>query len=183
MLFRSANRPPEQSKLIVDKNFELLVNPFPILPEHFTIAARQHIPQLIHDCYGEIHKLLDIYPELTVFYNGPKSGASAPDHKHLQAGTSGVVPLQTCWQRLSRSLTEVTTINDEEGIWRMADYPCPAYVIKSTNADNDQRLFNMLYRAMPTQKGDSEPMMNIMAWRNGKEWIAVVIPRSKHRPD
>ena len=179
----AANRPPEQSKLIVDKNFELLVNPFPILPEHFTIAARQHIPQLIHDCYGEIHKLLDIYPELTVFYNGPKSGASAPDHKHLQAGTSGVVPLQTCWQRLSRSLTEVTTINDEEGIWRMADYPCPAYVIKSTNADNDQRLFDMLYHAMPTQKGDSEPMMNIMAWRNGKEWIAVVIPRSKHRPD
>ena len=88
------NRPSVQGKKVVGNGFDLLVNPFPILPIHFTIVANEHIPQRIMQCYGEMLDLLTAYPELMVFYNGPKSGASAPDHAHLQAGTNGLLPLQ-----------------------------------------------------------------------------------------
>ena len=99
-----ANRPKEQTKKSVDSRFDLLVNPYPILPIHFTIPSVKHEPQRIRENYGEIHKLLEEYPEMMVFYNGPKCGTSAPDHAHFQAGTSGRLPLQLSWQRLSRNL-------------------------------------------------------------------------------
>ena len=177
------NRPKEQMTKQIDDHFQLLVNPFPILPVHFTIPATKHQPQSIYRHYGEMHRLLSLHSELMVFYNGPKCGASAPDHLHFQAGTSGVLPLQTNWQRLSRSLTDVISLNDEEKISVLSDFLVPAFVIISKSEDSDEELFHRLYRAMPMRGDESEPMMNIIAWRKGDEFISVVIPREKHRPD
>ena len=177
------NRPKEQMTKQIDDHFQLLVNPFPILPVHFTIPATKHQPQSIYRHYGEMHRLLSLHSELMVFYNGPKCGASAPDHLHFQAGTSGVLPLQTNWQRLSRSLTDVISLNDEEKISVLRDFLVPAFVIISKSEDSDEELFHRLYRSMPMRGDESEPMMNIIAWRKGDEFISVVIPREKHRPD
>ena len=177
------NRPKEQMTKQIDDHFQLLVNPFPILPVHFTIPATKHQPQSIYRHYGEMHRLLSLHSELMVFYNGPKCGASAPDHLHFQAGTSGVLPLQTNWQRLSRSLTDVISLNDEEKISVLRDFLVPAFVIISKSEDCDEELFHRLYRSMPMRGDESEPMMNIIAWRKGDEFISVVIPREKHRPD
>ena len=177
------NRPKEQMTKQIDDHFQLLVNPFPILPVHFTIPATKHQPQSIYRHYGEMHRLLSLHSELMVFYNGPKCGASAPDHLHFQAGTSGVLPLQTNWQRLSRSLTDVISLNDEEKISVLSDFLEPAFVIISKSEDSDEELFHRLYRSMPMRGDESEPMMNIIAWRKGDEFISVVIPREKHRPD
>ena len=177
------NRPKEQMTKLIDDHFQLLVNPFPILPVHFTIPATKHQPQSIYRHYGEMHRLLSLHSELMVFYNGPKCGASAPDHLHFQAGTSGVLPLQTNWQRLSRSLTDVISLNDEEKISVLSDFLVPAFVIISKSEDSDEELFHRLYRSMPMRGDESEPMMNIIAWRKGDEFISVVIPREKHRPD
>ena len=177
------NRPKEQMTKLIDDHFQLLVNPFPILPVHFTIPATKHQPQSIYRHYGEMHRLLSLHSELMVFYNGPKCGASAPDHLHFQAGTSGVLPLQTNWQRLSRSLTDVISLNDEEKISVLSDFLVPAFVIISKSEDSDEELFHRLYRSMPMRGDESEPMMNIIAWRKGDEFICVVIPREKHRPD
>ena len=177
------NRPKEQMTKQIDDHFQLLVNPFPILPVHFTIPATKHQPQSIYRHYGEMHRLLSLHSELMVFYNGPKCGASAPDHLHFQAGTSGVLPLQTNWQRLSRSLTDVISLNDEEKISVLSDFLVPAFVIISKSEDSDEELFHRLYRSMPMRGDESEPMMNIIAWRKGDEFISVVIPREKHRPD
>ena len=177
------NRPKEQMTKQIDDHFQLLVNPFPILPVHFTIPATKHQPQSIYRHYGEMHRLLSLHSELMVFYNGPKCGASAPDHLHFQAGTSGVLPLQTNWQRLSRSLTDVISLNDEEKIYVLSDFLVPAFVIISKSEDSDEELFHRLYRSMPMRGDESEPMMNIIAWRKGDEFISVVIPREKHRPD
>lgn len=177
------NRPAEQIKKILNDDYELLVNPFPILPTHFTVPLRRHEPQQIKGCYGEIHRLLTDYPELTVFYNGPQSGASAPDHGHFQAGLGGVLPLQTSWQRLNRNLVEVYKENDNEGIWHIADYPCAAFLIQSRNQKTDERLFDMLYKELASlQADDAEPMLNVISWRNGEDFFAVVFPRKKHRP-
>ena len=177
------NRPKEQMTKQIDDHFQLLVNPFPILPVHFTIPATKHQPQSIYRHYGEMHRLLSLHSELMVFYNGPKCGASAPDHLHFQAGTSGVLPLQTNWQRLSRNLTDVISLTDEEKISVLRDFLVPAFVIISKSEDSDEELFHRLYRSMPMRSDESEPMMNIIAWRKGEEFISVVIPREKHRPD
>ena len=180
----SQNRPAQQIVKEIDGRYELLVNPYPILPVHYTIPSRRHQPQRIADAYAEIYKLLSLYPSLMVFYNGPKCGASAPDHLHLQAGTNGMLPLQTGWQRLSRSLTPVVTVADDEGIFFVSDYVCPAFAVRSKNTDTGKSLFLRLYKALEQMHTDAdEPMMNIVAWRQHDEYLLVVFPRQKHRPD
>ncbi len=177
------NRPKEQISKQIDERFLLLVNPFPILPVHFTIPARKHQPQSIYKNYGEMHRFLSLHSELMVFYNGPKCGASAPDHLHFQAGTSGILPLQANWQRLSRNLTDIISLNDDEKIALIHDFVVPAFVIISKSEDSDEALFQRLYKSMPVRGDETEPMMNIIAWRKGNEYISVVIPREKHRPE
>ncbi|MBR0262554.1 MAG: DUF4922 domain-containing protein [Prevotella sp.] len=177
------NRPKEQFKKPIDSQYDLLVNPYPILPIHFTIPNVKHVPQLIHEAYGEIHKLLEEYPELMVFYNGPKCGASAPDHAHFQAGTSGTLPLQKSWKRLSHHLTKIVSLNDDEDISLIEEYPCPAMLIRSRSQYGDEQLFRRLYEAMPQHDDEVEPMMNIVSWRYRDEYLSVIFLRSKHRPD
>ncbi len=177
------NRPKEQMSKQIDEKFHLLVNPFPILPVHFTIPARKHQPQLIYKNYGEMHRFISLHSDLMVFYNGPKCGASAPDHLHFQAGTNGILPLQTNWQRLSRNLTDIISLNDEEKISVVRDFIVPAFVIISKSAESDEALFRRLYKAIPQRGDETEPMMNIISWRKGEEFISVVIPREKHRPE
>jgi SpoIID/LytB domain protein len=183
------NRPKEQIKKEIDGQYELLVNPFPILQQHFTIPSLKHQPQRILESYGEIHKLLEEFPEMMVFYNGPLCGASAPDHAHFQAGTSGLLPLQKSWQRLSRNLTTLVSLNDDEDISLIDDYPCTALLIRSRSQYGDEQLFRRLYEALEgvriQESGDNggEPMMNIVAWRCNDDFLSVVFPRTKHRPD
>ena len=177
------NRPKEQVKKSIDGQYELLVNPYPILPIHFTIPSVKHEPQLVRNSYSEIHKLLSEYPSMMVFYNGPKCGASAPDHAHFQAGTSGVLPLQMAWQRLSRNLKPILNLNDEEGISLIEEYPCPALLIHSKSEYSDEQLFIRLYEALPVPEGEPEPMLNIVSWRHDADYYSVVFPRKKHRPD
>ena len=175
------NRPKEQVKKVIDNQYELLVNPFPILPQHFTIPSVKHQPQRILESYSEIHKLLEEYPEMMVFYNGPLCGASAPDHAHFQAGTSGILPLQKSWKRLSGNLTKIVSLNDNEDLSLIEDYPCTALLIRSRSQYGDEQLFRRLYEALPAR--EPEPMMNIVAWRRDEEFYSVVFPRTKHRPD
>ena len=127
------NRPAEQLKRTVDGKWELLVNPFPILPMHFTLPTLKHRPQAIKDMYGEIYRLLGSYPELMVFYNGPKCGASAPDHAHLQAGVPGVLPLLTTKASLSSTTIPVrlwssaaAAVSRASGCSAACMRPCPA---------------------------------------------------------
>ena len=183
------NRPQQQITKDFDNRFDILINPYPILTSHFTIVARKHQPQQIRDCFYEIFRLIELYPSLTVFYNGPRCGASAPDHLHLQAGATGLLPLQTAWPRLARNLEGVYSINDAEGIFVVSDYPCPVFLVKSRNKNNGDQLLRKLYDALDRHVGDSErekgeePMMNIVAWRQDDDLLTVVFPRRKHRPD
>ena len=177
------NRPEEQMTKIIDKDFEILVNPYPILPVHFTIPMRSHQPQAILGCYSEIHRILTSWPELVVFYNGPKCGASAPDHCHFQAGCSGFLPIQTGWQRYSRNMTELYSTAEGDSISIINEYPTPALLIRSHSQKTDAELFKVVYKALPHNPGDSEPMMNLVCWRTEDAFFTVVFARGKHRPD
>lgn len=183
------NRPEEQMVLPQPSGFELLVNPFPILPVHFTIPKKEHCPQRIQGNYGKMHQFVEQYGNMMIFYNGPECGASAPDHAHLQAGTSGLLPLQANWQKLSRTVEIVEKLNDKEEMGVCRDFVIPFFVIRSRSEKSDECLFSHLYKALsdlrPCGPGTShpEPMMNIVSWKDGKDFISVIILRRKHRPD
>ena len=178
------NRPQEQMRRVIDSDYELLVNPFPILPVHLTLPTLKHQPQSIIPMYGELLRLAQRNSDLTLLYNGPHCGASAPDHAHLQAVSSGILPLQTAWQRLSRNLLEVIKNDDDEGIWHVGDYPAAAFLVKSHTIEEGVRLFRRLYECLPSSiHAGEEPMMNIIAWHQGDDLLSVVLPRRKHRPD
>ncbi len=190
------NRPQQQiSKPVLTKNgeqeFEILVNPYPILPEHFTIPLLKHESQSIYDHFSDIRQLLIQHPNIMVFYNGPLCGASAPDHMHLQAGSSGIVPIQTAWHRLARNQQFIIENNAGESLSLLTGYACPVFAIRTQHSDTEKKMFRRLYRALnhisaSTENEGSEntePMMNILAWKHNDDYITLVFPRSKHRPD
>ncbi len=177
------NRPEKQMTLIFDGKWDICVNPYPILPLHFTISSDIHEPQDVKKGYGEMFRLLNSFPDLTVVYNGPRSGASAPDHLHLQGGTSGLLPLQTEWDVIRKTEETVFQIDDNNKITLAENYVVPVFAVYSTDEESDKMLFERLYEALPRQFENEEPMMNIVSWHVDDEKISVVIPRSKHRPD
>lgn len=177
------NRPAEQLSTMIGDGHELLVNPFPILPVHFTIPSLRHERQAIKGNFGSMLRMADTHTALTVFYNGPRCGASAPDHAHFQAVLGRHLPIQAAWVRLSRSLKPLAAASGSDGIWHVADYPCAAIAIRAATVDTGEKLFDTLYDALPQGQDDDEPMMNIVCWHSGDGLLAVVFPRRKHRPD
>jgi SpoIID/LytB domain protein len=96
------NRPEEQKDLRLkppgsDFSYLLSVNPFPILPNHFTIINDGHCrQQMTLERLRDMAYMANELPGYLVFFNGAASGASAPDHFHFQAVPQRLVPL-TGW--------------------------------------------------------------------------------------
>lgn len=176
------NRPEEQLTIDLGDDFELMVNPFPVLPMHFTIVRKTHVPQTILENYTEIHRLLELFPELFVFYNGPMSGASAPDHMHFQAGIGQELPLMTVLRKLEKEQQVLIKQENGSSLSMFNSVSFKAFVIKSKAQETEMTLFKQLYDAMPVREGEKEPRMNVVAWRDGSEDVIVVLPRDNHRP-
>ena len=177
------NRPEAQSSKRFGDRFEILVNPYPILPVHFTIPALSHQPQRILENYAEMHRFLAMYPDMMVFYNGPQCGASAPDHLHFQAGTCGILPLQASWPRLQRGMERLYSLDDDNDISFVPGWVSPVFLVRSKDLESGVALFRRLYDALPLHDGQPEPMMNIVSWMDAGRCLSVVFPRAKHRPD
>ena len=166
----AANRPKEQRGMALNEGFEWLVNPFPILPEHYTIAAREHRPQSFLDAYEAMIQATKSLPEeYIVFYNGPKCGASAPDHLHLQAGIAKDIPL----------IAYAKSLPQEGSVQAIAPFGYLAYLVH--NAE-DSSAFHQLYETLPIPKEEYEPRINVVAYRKGDRVTFIVIPRHAHRP-
>lgn len=199
------NRPEEQIDNSIAKRYQLLVNPFPILPRHFTIPSRHHQPQAILESYEDMMSITDgLGDEMLVFYNGPLCGASAPDHMHFQAGSRGVVPLERDWDNnYRRTRSRIYPISEEElleasrleqladntGIFSLRGYVCPGVIIITRTPSANAYLFKKIYDVLPIPEGATEPMMNILAWKEASSTdgspriVSVILPRAKHRPD
>ena len=173
-----SNRPAEQHALPVMQRYQLLVNPFPILPKHFTIPAREHTPQTIKGHFQDLFKIAQQMPDYMVFYNGPICGASCPDHMHLQAGSRGIAPLERDWS----SIYEPKLKPFAEGISILTDYPCPVLVIRTADATEAEERFERIYNSLPLHEGETEPRMNIVCWKQADKVVTLVFPRAKHRP-
>lgn len=175
----AANRPAEQEGIPFLGHYELLVNPFPIFPRHLTIPETEHVPQLIGHRFADMLELARELTDFTIFYNGPRCGASAPDHAHFQAGNRGFMPIEADWRtRIGETVvqTECATL------YSLDDAPRTTLVIDTDDADEACRFFQTIYHALPVPEGDQEPMMNILALYDSSRWTIFVFPRAKHRP-
>ena len=175
----ASNRPAEQRGIPFKEHYEVLVNPYPIFPKHLTIPDTTHTEQGIE---GRIHDMLELaqaLPDFTIFYNGPRCGASAPDHMHFQAGSRGFMPIETDWKERKG---EKVVQQGNATLWRMDDAPRNTLVIESTCIDDAERLFNVIYHNLPTPLADEEPMMNLLAMYDEGKWILFLLLRRKHRP-
>ena len=197
------NRPKEQHKLMTEKHYQILVNPYPILPQHFTIPMRRHTPQSIYSSFGTLRRMAWNMPKHIVFYNGPLCGASCPDHMHLQAGSRGIVPLERDWTMYEKNLRKLYPLTGEQmasmeeagnvgsrpGLYLLEGYACPVFVIRSLPAESDSILCQRVYKALPVVGDEAEPRLNIVCWRQEgtssrpDEIVTLIFPRSKHRPD
>ncbi len=197
------HRPKEQSQLPVAGTLQFLVNPFPILPEHYTIPTRRHKPQLFSHFAENFDKLVWNLPGMFVFYNGARCGASAPDHAHLQAGIRGYVPIEKDWHLFESKLERIYPSNKAEeaeieelgynvqtgGIFLLKGYACPAFVIQGPANHGMPLLLSKLMNVLLLVSKSVEPDVNILSWRQKgglsalDHLVTVVFPRKKHRPD
>jgi glycosyltransferase involved in cell wall biosynthesis len=176
------NLPREQRRLAFGEDYFVLCNPYPIFPEHFTIPTREHAGQEIASRFGDFLELARRLDAHTVFYNGPKSGASAPDHVHFQAVTRRRMPVE--WE-LDERIAAHKAVPDGKGgaVYALTGYLRNGFVVKAQTADRATALFRLIYHALDVAPGETEPRMNLLGMYNeGEGWTIVIIPRRQHRP-
>jgi hypothetical protein len=178
------NLPPAQRGIPCDGEYLVLCNPFPIFPEHFTISSVRHTPQLIRDSFAALLQLTrDLGSRYTVFYNGPRCGASAPDHLHFQAGNRSHLPIDAEYDLVKEKLGSRLVRSGVLHAYAFEDYLRRHVAFESPDATLLQRAFGALYEVL--QDGGpagEEPMMNILGFYTNGEWRIHVFPRAKHRP-
>lgn len=174
-----ANLPPVQKGIPFNEHYQILVNPFPIFPRHLTVPDLLHEDQRILLRFGDMLDLAKKADDFVVFYNGPKCGASAPDHAHFQAGNKGFLPIEIEWQQKK---SEIVAELPGGTLWALNDAPRATLVIEATDKVDAITLFGIVYGAMELKPGEEEPMMNVLAWMDADKWIVCIFPRDKHRP-
>ena len=182
------NRPPEQVMMKFDgrkgKRYHILVNPYPIFPDHLVIAADRHTDQSILNRYVDMLDLARKYPGYTFFYNGPKSGASAPDHHHFQACPAGLVPLvddvNALIEESSEDYTYLTSIQDAH-LYHYRKFTTGVYFLRAQTSKSAAKLFYRLLDCAEVRDGETEPRFNLYSYWKDNEFRSVVIFRSEHR--
>ncbi len=174
-----ANLPEVQKGIPFENIYQILVNPFPIFPQHFTIPTYQHVDQLILNRYGDMLDLSKNLDEYTFFYNGPKCGASAPDHAHFQAGSKGFLPIEKDIKYIDK---EVVFEIDGLTVYTFKGYLRNGFLIEADDKKQAVDFFNHLYSLLEIKEGEKEPMMNIISWYHDEKWFSCIFPREKHRP-
>lgn len=141
------NRPTEQTSVNFG-DYEILVNPFPIFPEHFTIAHKKHQPQQILPFFADMLWLALAMDDYLVFYNGPQCGASAPDHLHFQGGTKDFLPLVNDYKRQKSKNAQLITENNNTQIFQLKNYGRTVFVIESTDIEGAENAFKILSQTL-----------------------------------
>ena len=176
--------PKQQTGLKYDKNFIILCNPYPIFEEHFTIINKKHKGQTL---IGHFDDMLDLSWDLgkyyNVFYNGPKCGASAPDHMHFQAGTKKVTPLEQEIESLKHIDKLLKLKSSKIEVCFFENQKRNIIVMESNNKGEllyAFKIFVKSFRKISPPK--EEPMMNLISSYDGNAWRIFIFPRAKHRP-
>ena len=184
------NRPPEQMMMNFEgrkgKKYHILVNPYPIFPDHLVIASDRHTDQSILHRYVDMLDLARKYDGLTFYYNGPRSGASAPDHHHFQAIPNGLIPLLNDMDGIIAAdssecvLDELTSCHDAV-LYHYRKFTTGIYLIRSRTSKSAAKLFYRLLDCADMPEGEAEPLFNLFTIWTGSEYRSAVIFRSRHR--
>ncbi len=179
------NLPKEQKGILYRNDYIILVNPFPIFKEHFTIISKKHRPQLIAGSFEYFLTLgKDLSKYYTLIYNGPKSGASAPDHLHFQAGTKNTMPLDDEFHQIKNEYADFIIDNDDITLTAVDDGLRRFFSIESKEMSLIEDAFNSIYKIYAAiQREQPEPMMNILNYYDEEYgWRIIIFLRKKHRP-
>ena len=179
----AANLPPEQRGILFASSYIVLCNPFPIFGEHFTIPHTTHTLQRIGPSFGTMLDLAHaMQKRYTVTYNGPRSGASAPDHLHFQAGEKGFLPIE---EEFAGHVSKGEVLADTKVMQVVAlDAGLRRYfVLRSGERESLIGSLRAVESALAGAAGEKEePMMNILVSFDRGAWTVLVFPRAKHRP-
>ena len=177
------NRPPEQIMLKFEgrkgKKYDILINPYPIFPEHLVIASDKHTDQSILQRYVDMLDLARKYTDFTIFYNGPKSGASAPDHHHFQAAPAGLMPLECDVDKMD-AVEYLTSVQDAR-LYHYKRFTTGVFVLTAETAKSAAKLFYRLLDCADIPEGETEPMFNLFSYYRGGEYRSIIVFRSRHR--
>lgn len=178
------NLPPTQRGMPCDGEFLLLCNPFPIFPEHFTISSLDHTPQLIRNSFATLLRLTrELGTRYTVLYNGPRCGASAPDHLHFQAGNRSYLPIDAEYDVLKQHRTSQLAQSGSLRAYSIENCLRRHITFESPDAELLQHAFGTLYKVFQDSgPAGEEPMLNILGFCTNDEWRIHFFPRAKHRP-
>ena len=145
------NLPPAQKGILFGGHYNILVNPFPIFPRHLTIPEVAHVPQRIACRFTDMLSLAEALSDFTIFYNGPRCGASAPDHAHFQAGNKGFMPIEKDWRgQIAGKIADY----GKAALWYLNDAPRTTLVIESSSKEDTAALFDIIYRSLDVKPGE-----------------------------
>ncbi len=178
------NLPKEQSTIEYKDDFIILVNPFPIFPEHFTLPSLHHINQNIENSFSVLLDFSkDLYPNFTVFYNGPRCGASAPDHLHFQAGTKNFMTIDHDYVLLREKVGEKLFLSNSLSIDAINDDLRKMVLIEGSLKSEVEKSFQLFYSSYKEiTRQTEEPMMNVIGSYQKEKWQIIIFLRKKHRP-
>ena len=171
---------PEQQKGIDVDGFTILVNPYPIFPIHFTIPKKEHIPQQVKPFYKDMLFFAKELSDYIIFYNGPKCGASAPDHMHFQAGNKNFIPLYDDYQQLKDTNGDFYKENENAVVYKLNNYLRTVLCIEAETEQASIEAFNDIYTELQTDA--DEPMMNAVCIYENDKWYTFILPRKQFRP-
>ena len=175
------NLPPEQEMVLFDDRYLVLVNPYPIFNRHLTIALKDHEDQLIAGRFADMLRLAAALKDYTVFYNGPRCGASAPDHFHFQAGAKGFMPTEEEVGFLQRK--QIVNYGNLL-ISTIENYHRRILILEGDNIEDLDHRFSDIYKILhQIQGGTDEPMLNILSGNYDGSFRVIVFPRGRHRPE
>jgi len=180
------NIPEDQKGIVLRNNFVLLANPYPIFPQHFTIASLTHQPQRISEYFSEFLELSKLLsPNYSLVYNGPACGASAPDHLHFQAGTKQFIPIENDIQQMKNDYSRIFKKDEFATITFINDGLRRLIFIESIEKPPIEKYFSKIFSVYgKLSPNEQEPMINLIC-KYDKEfgWSLIIFLRSKHRPE
>lgn len=179
------NRPKEQFHLGFEgrkgRNYHIQINPYPIFRGHLVIVRDEHIPQEIWHHFPDMLDFAARYKDYLVFYNGPSSGASAPDHLHFQAIPKHNLPLEEVVDEFLDHPGEPLATVKDASMYKFDGYARGVFALKATTSKSLAKLFYRLLDCTDRGKGEEEPMFNLYAYVKNGEYRTIVVMRSAKR--
>lgn len=179
------NRPKEQFHLGFEgrkgRNYHIQINPYPIFRGHLVIVRDEHIPQEIWHHFPDMLDFAARYKDYLVFYNGPSSGASAPDHLHFQAIPKHNLPLEDVVDEFLDHPGEPLATVKDASLYKFDGYARGVFALKATTSKSLAKLFYRLLDCTDRSKGEEEPMFNLYAYVKNGEYRTIVVMRSAKR--